>query len=105
MNLGQRRAEPERVAFARGPVVHIMGIDGTWHRKCVMLDISSTGTKLRVEGSIEGLELTEFFLVLSATGLAFRRCQLVRVDDDEIAVNFLKERELQNRKSTGQFHE
>ena len=96
----QRRAE--RVAFARGPIVNIMAIDGTWHRKCTMLDISSTGAKLRVEASIEGLELKEFFLLLSATGLAFRRCELVRLDGDEIAVNFLKERELQNHNSIGQ---
>ena len=56
-------------------------------------------------GVATGAALAVDVTVLSATGLAFRRCQLVRVDDDEIAVNFLKERELQNRKSTGQFHE
>jgi hypothetical protein len=31
-----------------------MGIDGTWRRKCTLLDISDTGPWLTVEGSIEG---------------------------------------------------
>jgi hypothetical protein len=39
--------------------------------------------------SIEGLDLNEFFLLLSSTGLAYRRCKLVRVTGDEIGVEFL----------------
>jgi hypothetical protein len=35
------------------------------------------------------LDLKEFFLLLSSTGLAFRRCQLVRVAGDQIGVKFL----------------
>jgi hypothetical protein len=35
------------------------------------------------------LDLKEFFLLLSSTGLAFRRCQLVRMDGDQIGVRFL----------------
>jgi hypothetical protein len=34
------------------------------------------------------LDLTEFFLLLSSTGLAFRRCRLVRVTGDQIGVQF-----------------
>ena len=51
----------------------IMGIDGTWRRQCKLDDVSATGAKLTVEGSIEGLSLKEFFLLLSSTGLAYRR--------------------------------
>jgi hypothetical protein len=36
------------------------------------------------------LDLKEFFLLLSSTGLAFRRCQLVRVAGDQIGVEFLE---------------
>jgi hypothetical protein len=43
----------------------------------------------QVEGSLKGLDLKEFFLLLSSTGLAYRRCQLVRVDGDQIGVSFL----------------
>ena len=66
-----------------------MAIDGTWRRTCEMLDISSTGARLLVEGSLEGLNLKEFFLVLSPTGLAYRLCELVRINADEIGVRFL----------------
>ena len=68
----------------------MMGIDGTWRRECTMEDISETGAKLTVEGSVEGLHLKEFFLLLSSTGLAYRRCELAWVNGDQIGVNFLK---------------
>lgn len=90
MTWGSRKSD--RVAFARGYDIHIMAIDGTWRRACKMLDISSTGARLKVEGSIEGLSLKEFFLLLSTTGLAFRRCELIRVDGDELGVHFLREK-------------
>lgn len=87
MAYGDRKSE--RVNFDRGIHAHIMGIDGTWRRDCTMIDASQTGARLCVEGSFEGLDLKEFFLLLSSTGLAFRRCQLVRVAGDEIGVKFL----------------
>ena len=86
MAWGARKSD--RVTFVRGHVVHIMGIDGTWRRKCTLLDVSATGARLTVDGSIEGLKLTEFFLLLSSTGLAFRRCSLVRVNGDQIGLKF-----------------
>src|SRR6202046_2999693 len=88
MSWGARKSD--RVTFARGHVVHIMGIDGTWRRQCTLLDVSATGARLTVEGSIVGLNLKEFFLLLSSTGLAFRRCSLVRVNGAEIDVQFLQ---------------
>ena len=70
------RRKGERVIFERGISAHMMGIDGTWRRDCIMEDVSETGAKLTVEGSVEGLHLKEFFLLLSSTGLAYRRCEL-----------------------------
>jgi hypothetical protein len=81
-----------RVAFARGYAVCIMGIDGTWRRNCLLNTISETDAELTVEGAIQGLNLKEFFLLLSLTGLAFRRCELVRVNGAEMSVRFLKSR-------------
>src|SRR5437868_15522623 len=69
-----------RVVFERGYDARLMAIDGTWHRACQIKDISETGAKLSVESSIEGLPLKEFFLVLSSTGTAFRRCELAWVN-------------------------
>jgi hypothetical protein len=55
-----------------------------------MADVSEQGAKLTVEGSVEGLHLKEFFLLLSSTGLAYRRCELSWVNGDQIGVTFLK---------------
>ena len=63
---------------------------GTWRRDCIMEDVSETGARLTVVGNIEGLNLKEFFLLLSSTGLAYRRCELAWVNGDQIGVNFLK---------------
>lgn len=90
MTWGARKSD--RVNFTQNITVYIMAIDGTWRRSCKLLDVSSTGARLAVEGSIEGLHLKEFFLLLSVTGLAFRRCELIRVNGDEIGIHFLEER-------------
>jgi hypothetical protein len=79
-----------RVVFERGIPAHMMAIDGTWRRDCTMEDVSDSGAKLTIEGSVEGLHLKEFFLLLSSTGLAYRRCELAWVNGDQIGVNFLK---------------
>ena len=88
--MATERRRGERITFERGIGAHMMGIDGTWRRDCTMEDISETGAKLTVEGSVEGLHLKEFFLLLSSTGLAYRRCELVRVNGSEMDVQFLK---------------
>ena len=84
----ERRAN-ERVTFEHGIGAHMMGIDGTWRRDCMLNAISDTDAILTVDGSIQGLNLKEFFLLLSSTGLAYRRCELVRVNGAEIDVQFL----------------
>jgi PilZ domain len=88
MAYGDRKSE--RVEFGRGIDVHMMGIDGTWRRDCTMNDVSRTGARLTVIGPIQGLDLREFFLLLSSTGLAYRRCRMVRLAGDQIGVEFLK---------------
>jgi hypothetical protein len=90
MPFGARKSD--RVAFASPVTVHIMAIDGTWRRTCGMLDVSSTGARLLVEGSVEGLQLKEFFLLLSSTGLAYRRCEMIRINGDEMGLRFLEEK-------------
>ena len=41
-----------------------------------------------IEGSPDVLRAREFFLLLSSTGLAFRRCELVWVDGTQVGVKF-----------------
>jgi hypothetical protein len=91
--MGTERRKGDRIAFERGYAAHMMGIDGTWRRSCIMEDVAENGARLTVEGSVEGLNLKEFFLLLSSTGLAYRRCELAWVNGDQIGVRFLKQTE------------
>jgi hypothetical protein len=49
------------VIFARGIDVQIVAIDGTWNRKCAMMDVSETGARLALMAPFGGLNLKEFF--------------------------------------------
>jgi hypothetical protein len=44
-----------------------------------------------------GLNLKEFFLLLSSTGLAYRRCELVRVNGTEMDIHFLRGKHAKKR--------
>ena len=94
----------DRVTFSRGYDVCIMAIDGTWRRNCQLNAISDNDAILTVEGSIQGLNLKEFFLLLSSTGLAYRRCELVRVNGAEMDIQFIKGKNKKKRSnaSSGQ---
>jgi PilZ domain len=98
MAYGDRKSE--RVDFERGIQVYMMGIDGTWRRDCLMVDVSQTGARLCVEGSLQGLDLKEFFLLLSSTGLAYRRCRMIRLMGDQIGIEFVKPAKSASRKKT-----
>ena len=82
----------KRVAFEHPASAQLMAIDGTCRRECSIEDASDEGAKHSVGSSIEGVQLNEFFLPLSSTGLAYRRCKLAWVNGDQIGVTFLKHR-------------
>ena len=88
MSWNNRKAD--RVQFQRAFPVNLMGVDGTWRRACELLDVSSTGARIEIEGTTDVLQAKEFFLVLSSTGLAFRRCGMVWIDGTIVGVRFLK---------------
>jgi PilZ domain len=83
------KRKADRIRFEFGYLAAITAIDGTWERKCHIVDVSPTGARLMVDGDIEALQLTEFFLVLSRTGQAHRRCKLIWVKGDNMGVSFL----------------
>ena len=58
----------DRVTFSRGYDVCIMAIDGTWRRDCQLNAISDNDAILTLEGSIQGLNLKEFFLLFVFDG-------------------------------------
>jgi hypothetical protein len=95
MAYGNRKAE--RVRFEHRHPVNLMGVDGTWRRSCALLDVSQTGARLEVDGNLDVLRAQEFFLLLSSTGLAFRRCELVRVDGVQVGVKFVLEKKRPGR--------
>jgi hypothetical protein len=78
-----------RVRMDHKQAVNLMGSDGTWRRSCVLLDVSDTGAKIEVEGSLDVLKAKEFFMLLSSTGLAYRRCELVWIDGTIAGVHFI----------------
>lgn len=88
----EKEQESRRVSFEHPVPAQMMAIDGTWRRACTLKDVSDAGAKLQVETSIEGLTLKEFFILLSSTGLAYRRCQLDRVNGEELEVSFLRQK-------------
>ena len=90
MRFDSRKAH--RVRMDHKHPVNLMGSDGTWRRSCVLLDVSQTGAKLEIDGSPDVLRAREFFLLLSSTGLAFRRCELVWVDGTQVGVKFIAEK-------------
>jgi hypothetical protein len=87
------KRKAERVEFSHRFEAQIMGIDGTWRRACTIEDVSKSGARLTVEDSFEGLNLKEFFLLLSTTGLAYRRCELAWVNGEQLGVRFLTQAE------------
>ena len=91
MGTSAERRRGNRVRFDRGVDCRIMAIDGTWQRSCTMRDASESGAKLTINGSVQGLPLKEFFLVLSSTGLVYRRCELAWVNGEQIGVTFLRQ--------------
>jgi PilZ domain len=90
MPWGARKTD--RVQFQHAHAVNLMAVDGTWRRACILKDVSSTGARLEVDGSTDVLTSREFFLVLSSTGLAFRRCQLVWINAATVGVQFILEK-------------
>ena len=87
MPWGSRKSD--RVQFQHEHAVNLMAVDGTWRRPCVLKDVSATGARLEVDGSTDVLTSREFFLVLSSTGLVFRRCQLVWINGATVGVHFI----------------
>lgn len=79
----------KRVSFDKGFDCRIMSIDGTWQRACILWDVSSEGGKLSITGDVANLSLKEFFLILSSSGRAYRRCTLIWINGEQIGIKFL----------------
>jgi hypothetical protein len=87
MGWNQRRSQ--RTTFSQEQAVRITAPDASWQLPCIMLDISATGAKLLMKAPFDHVDLKEFVLLLTANGLARRRCELIRADGQEIGVRFI----------------
>ena len=67
---------------------------------CKLLDVSSTGARIEIEGTTDVLKAKEFFLILSSTGLAFRRCEMVWIDGTTVGIRFLVNNTKPGKKSS-----
>jgi hypothetical protein len=93
MESKQEKRKAQRIQFGVGHTMKIIAIDGSWFRNCTMLDVSDSGAMLQFKDALSGLNLDEFFLSLSSTGVAFRRCKLAWVNGDQMGVTFIKTNE------------
>jgi hypothetical protein len=80
--------------------VRVVAIDGTWTRHCLMMDASNDGARLTLPQSVEGLDLKEFFLLLSTTGASFRHCQLAWINGDDMGIRFIEKPGLSKPKAS-----
>ncbi len=87
--MGVQKRKTDRVRFELGYPARIVAIDGTWCRDCLIEDISQTGVKVSLAESVEGLNLTEFFLALSQTGPAHRRCRMMWHRGETVGASFI----------------
>ena len=99
MGIGRRGSD--RIRFELGYGAHIMAIDGTWQRRCLVDDVSATGAKHTVLDAFSGLKLDEFFLLLSTVGKVHRRCKLAWVSGDTLGVSFLSAKPERPRRRPG----
>jgi PilZ domain len=98
MTWGNRKSDRVRFEHFCDPV-NIVAIDGTWRRQCFLRDVSSTGARIEIEGSTDVFQAKEFFLILSTTGTAFRRCELVWINGMTVGVHFITENTKKKKKS------
>jgi hypothetical protein len=87
---GNSSSDAESVRFEHGLPARLLGIDGTWRRECIVTDMSDDGACVTILSSIAALHVSEFFLSFSSIGLAFHRCELAWVNDDQLGVTFLR---------------
>ena len=86
---GERRGG-KRLRFEHGLAASLMAIDGTWRRECTVVDISDDGAQLTV-ANVGGLQLAEFFLLLTSVEVAYRRCELEWVNGETLGVKFISQ--------------
>ena len=89
MDLDRRNAS--RIQLGDGYTARIVAVDGSWERDCRIGDVSDTGAKLTIRGSVDDIDMRDFFLLLSPTGPAHRRCQRIWLNGEEAGVRFIKE--------------
>ncbi len=89
--MAEQKKGLDRVTLGRGSDVCIMGIDGTCS---VMACSQANSIRMRCARSRarSRVSTSRIFLLLSSTGLAYRSCELVRVNGSDMNIQFLQTR-------------
>jgi hypothetical protein len=80
----QKRKHPRRRVRQPGA---ILNSDGSVASPCLMLDVSATGARLRLDRTSE--LPNEFILLLTKDGRVRRRCQIVWRSADIVGIRFV----------------
>src|SRR3569833_250933 len=89
----KQRRKADRNQIVKGLAMKFIAIDGSCFRASIIHDVSEEGALLQFEKSLSGLNLDEFFLALSSTGVAFRRCKMAWVNGDQMGAHFIRSNE------------
>jgi hypothetical protein len=81
--------QANRTRYDRPFKARIASLDGSFSFPCLMEDISAGGVRLWIDISAPRVDLTEFDLLLSASGQVRRRCRLLWRSDSNIGAYFI----------------
>jgi hypothetical protein len=89
--VGERRII-DRYRFGQGYAMRVSAHDGSWEVPCTIIDVSQTGAKIHLDGSVEGIDLKAhpFILKLAQFGTANRPCEIVWHRGEFIGIRFLR---------------
>jgi hypothetical protein len=82
--------QASRTRYDRPFKARIASLDGSFSFPCLMEDISAGGVRLWVDISAPQVDLTEFNLLLSASGQVRRRCRMLWRSDSNIGALFIQ---------------
>ena len=93
--MAAEKRQVKRVVFARGIPLRIIALDGTSYQEVMLLDISDEGARLSVDRALVPSMTKEFFLVLTSSASAYRRCVVIWINGTHVGCGFKGRRRAQ----------
>ena len=86
--MAAEKRQVKRVVFARGLPLRIIALDGTSYQDVTLLDVSDQGARFSVDGALAPSMTKEFFLVLTSSANAYRRCEVIWINGTHVGCGF-----------------